>query len=102
MEEFNLFWDLFNPDETFYNRRTVTWIEWQKRTEKTRKAIIEWLQHNKPTQGRNPYFFVQDFREPRQQTLSFRDYYARYGTTEPRDGWIMQNPTGQQVIYVKN
>ena len=39
---------------------------------------------------------------PRPQTLSFADYYARYGTTEPRDGWKMTNPTGNQVIYVKN
>lgn len=35
------------------------------------------------------------------QTLSYRAYYARYGTTEPRDGWKMENPTGNQVIYVK-
>ena len=36
------------------------------------------------------------------QTLSYADYYARYGTTEPQDGWHMENPTGQKVIYVKN
>ena len=33
--------------------------------------------------------------------MSYADYYARYGTTEPRDGWQMANPTGQKVIYVK-
>ena len=27
--------------------------------------------------------------------------YARYHTTEPRDGWQMANPTGNKVIYVK-
>ena len=101
MEEFDLFWDLFNPDETFNNRRTATWTEWQKKSEKTRKAIIEWLQHYRPPKGRNPYFFVIDFRVSRQQTMSFADYYARYGTTEERDGWKMTNPTGNQVIYVK-
>lgn len=37
----------------------------------------------------------------RSQTLSFADYYRRYGTTEPMDGWQMANPTGQKVIYVK-
>ena len=41
------------------------------------------------------------FAKSRQETLSFNDYYARYGTTEERDGWRMENPTGQQVIYVK-
>ena len=33
--------------------------------------------------------------------LSFDEYYARFGTTEERDGWHMENPTGQKVIYVK-
>ena len=33
--------------------------------------------------------------------LSFAEYYAKYGTTEERDGWKMVNPTGQKVIYVK-
>ena len=45
---------------------------------------------------------MQDFREPRQQTLSFSDYYNRYGTTDETDGWHMANPTGNKVIYVKN
>lgn len=36
------------------------------------------------------------------QTLSYADYYARYRTTEPRDGWQMANPTGNKVIYVRN
>jgi len=38
---------------------------------------------------------------PRRETLSFNDYYAKFGTTEERDGWKMENPTGQKVIYVK-
>ena len=35
------------------------------------------------------------------QTLSYEAYYARYHTTESRDGWQMVNPTGKKVIYVK-
>ncbi len=101
MEDFDLFWELFSPDEQFNNRRSATWREWQKKSEKSRQAMIEWLQQQHPPKNRNPYFFVQDFREPRQQTLSYADYYARYGTTEERDGWKMENPTGQKVVYVK-
>jgi hypothetical protein len=41
-------------------------------------------------------------KAPRTQTLTFKEYYARYGTTLEQDGWRMTNPTGQQVIYVKN
>ena len=44
----------------------------------------------------------ENARLPRQQTLSYADYYARYHTTEPRDGWQMVNPTGDKVIYIKN
>ena len=40
-------------------------------------------------------------RSKPQQVLSYADYYARYGTTEERDGWHMENPTGNKVIYVK-
>ena len=102
MEDFQLFWDLFCPDERFNNRRAATYLEWQKRSEKARQAMIQWLRTQRPSEGRNPYFFVQDFREPRQQTLSFSDYYNRYGTTDETDGWHMANPTGNKVIYVKN
>ena len=36
------------------------------------------------------------------QTLSFNDYYARYGTTEETDGWERQFlPEQQKTIYVK-
>ena len=41
-------------------------------------------------------------RPTRQQTLSYADYYAKFGTTEERDGWHMANPTGNKVIYIKN
>ena len=52
----------------------------------------------------NPVRAVQE-NAPRAkppQTLSFNDYYTRYGTTEERDGWKMANPTGNCVIYVKS
>ena len=35
------------------------------------------------------------------RTLSFNEYYRRFGTTEEQDGWRMDNPTGNKVIYVK-
>lgn len=44
----------------------------------------------------------ENARQPPLQTLSYADYYARYHTTEPRDGWRMTNPTGNKVIYVKH
>ena len=101
MNEFEEFWDLYNPEPQFTNRRAATQIEWDKCSAAKRQAMMDWLQKNRPPQGRNPYFFVQDF-VVRKQVLSYADYYARYGTTEPRDGWKQTNPTGNKVIYVKN
>ena len=103
MEEllFDDYWDLFAPDAEFANRRAATRRLWEQIGTDRRRAIIEWLKAGKPKCTRNPYFFVTDFRAPRQQILSYADYYAKYGTTEERDGWKMANPTGQKVIYVK-
>ena len=98
---FENFWELFNPDAEFSNRRAATHLEWDKCSDKKKAAIIKALTEQRPKSSRNPYFYVQDFREPRQQTLSYAEYYARYGTTEPKDGWQMVNPTGDKVIYVK-
>ena len=55
----------------------------------------------------NPYFAIEDTalnlqQKPRMQQLSYAEYYRRYGTTAETDGWKMENPTGQKVIYVKN
>ena len=51
----------------------------------------------------NPYFAIMKNSQlmSQRQVLSYSDYYARFGTTEPRDGWHMENPTGNKVIYVK-
>ena len=101
--DFKTFWTLFNPDELFENRREAAEREWNKHPEK-HEVIINWLRKHGKYQGRNPYFFIQDFqvKQPRQRVLSYREYYAKYGTTLEQDGWKMANPTGQQVIYIKN
>ena len=37
------------------------------------------------------------------QTLSFADYYAKFGTTEEQDGWQRTFlPEQQKTIYVKH
>ena len=104
MEEiiFDEYWALFAADPDFANRRAATQRLWEQCAPERRRAIIDWLKAAKPKCTRNPYFFILDFRAPRQQTLSYADYYAKYGTTEERDGWKMANPTGNKVIYVKS
>ena len=98
---FENFWELFAPDPEFSNRRAATQLEWDKCSDAKKEAIIVALTDGKPKSSRNPYFYVQDFRVRPKQTLSFADYYVRFGTTEPTDGWHMENPTGNKVVYVK-
>ena len=44
----------------------------------------------------------ENLRKARKQVLSFDDYYARFGTTEPRDGWVRTFLKDQQkTIYIK-
>ena len=102
IEEFNRFWILFGVDETkFPKRRACTLKLWMDMPQERRDAIIEYLRQYGAQSDKNPYFFIQDFQATRQQTLTYAQYYARYHTTEERDGWQMVNPTGQKVIYVK-
>ena len=50
----------------------------------------------------NPYFAIlKASKVVSSPSLSLREYYSRYGTTEEKDGWKMTNPTGNQVVYVK-
>ena len=99
--DFNHFLTLFQPDREFTNRLGAAQRLWEQSTAAKQQAIIAWLETHGAYKGRNPYFFILDFK-PQQMQMSYKDYYAKYGTTEPRDGWQMANPTGQQVIYVKN
>ena len=101
MENFELFWELFDPDPEFNNRRHACSVLWEKKGEQQQRAIIEFLKSGKQRSSRNPYYFLEDFRIRRPQIMSYADYYAKFGTTEERDGWKMANPTGNRVIYVK-
>ena len=101
--DFETYWTLFQPEAQFENRKDATRMIWETCSLEKKHAIIAWLHKHGAYKGRNPYFFIQDFRvmQPKQQMLSYADYYAKYGTTEERDGWKMVNPTGQKVVYVK-
>ena len=99
--DFEQYWRLIGGDVNFSDRKTAAEKVWSLCAPEKQQAIIEWLQKHGRYPGRNPYFFILDFQTKRRQTLSYKDYFARYGTTEETDGWHMENPTGRQVVYVK-
>ena len=110
MDTFESIWQLLSPQGEYKRRQGACRRLWGAYDiEKQRRiyaAIVEKRKRGE-TISPNPYFAIEDAAiglagETRQpQTLSYNDYYARYGTTEPQDGWRMANPTGQKVIYVK-
>ena len=52
--------------------------------------------------GMRTVVVIKEREKKRQKrVLSYAEYYKRYGTTTPQDGWQMVNPTGQKVIYVR-
>jgi hypothetical protein len=101
MENFEVFWNLFDPDPEFNNRQRACRALWEQKGEQQRHAILEFLKSGKQRSSRNPYYFIADFRVRSPQVMSYADYYAKYGTTLEQDGWKMANPTGNQVIYVR-
>ena len=98
-------WQLLNPQGEFKRRRGACERLWQGYGP-ARQEEIYGIIAGKLLRGEfvneNPYFAIDDnAKPPRQQILSYADYYAKFGTTEERDGWHMANPTGNRVIYVK-
>ena len=107
-------WLLLRPSKAFDTRGRYEkcLADWSSMNEAQQKRVFKLLQDKKEHAGLNPnpYYALNDamqedeqqqVRKAKPQMLTFNDYYARYGTTEERDGWKMANPTGQQVIYVK-
>ena len=98
--DFETYWKKIGGDIHFANRKAATEREWARHPDKHR-SIILWLVEHGTYPQRNPFFFIQDFKLRPVKTMSFNDYYIKYGTTEDTDGWHKVNPTGQKVFYVK-
>ena len=108
MNSFDFLWQLLAPKVEYANRKRACYNLWMSFTDEQRLTIFNAIK-DKKTNGQfvdyNPYFAIQknSLQQPaRQQTLSYADYYARFGTTEEQGGWHMANPTGQKVIFVKS
>ena len=106
MKTFDDIWRLLNPQGEFKRRRGACERLWQSfgpAKQEEIYAVIEGKLLRGEFVNENPYFAIEDNarQSSRRQVLSYADYYAKYGTTEEKDGWKMANPTGNKVIYVK-
>ena len=116
MSLFNDLWQLLRAHGSSAKRETECAALWATYPPQTQQRIYDTIRtkleqnkfvHYDPLQNKFVHYdplraIEENARAPRQQTLSYADYYARYHTTEPRDGWQMVNPTGNKVIYIKN
>ena len=106
MRTFIEIWELLSPSAEYANRRRACYALWNSLPENRQDALYEAIS-DKLSKGKfvdyNPLFAMKNnSQQPcRQQTMSYAEYYAKYGTTEEQDGWKMANPTGRKVIYVK-
>ncbi len=101
--DFNIYWTLIGGNMHFADRREAAKRVWDAHPEK-HFAIITWLRAHGKYPDRNPYFFILDFQNKRTRTMTFEQYYAKFGTTEERDGWKMVKPKkagDPPVHYVK-
>lgn len=79
---------------------------WTTYTPEQQEAIVRTIDHKLRTGlfvHYNPAYAMRDNTPKTHQTkiLSYAEYYKTFGTTEEVKGWHMENPTGNQVIYVK-
>jgi len=110
MDSFDFIWQLLNPQAQYANRKRACYEMWQSFSEDKREHISRVIK-DKLAKGKfvdyNPYFAIKrnSQEQVQMQTLSFNEYYNRFGTTEERDGWKMVKPQkagDPPVYYVKS
>ena len=107
MYQFDNLWALLNPKNDYDQLKGRCRNLWNSFSSDKQQMIfcrIEEKKKRKEFVDYNPLFAIQKNENcARQQTLSFADYYARFGTTEETDGWHRQFlPNEQKTIYVKS
>ena len=106
MISFEQIWQLLYQHGASEKKREGTERYWRTLSAQQQQQVFSTIS-NKLREGKFvQYDPIRALREnlhrPLRQTLTYQEYYERYGTTEPQDGWHMENPTGQQVVYVKD
>ena len=99
-------WTLLEPKAEYANLINKCKELWDSLPADKRQKVylkIEKKKLEKKFVDYNPLLALRNnIERPKQrQVMSFAEYYAEYGTTSETDGWHMQNPTGNKVIYVK-
>ncbi|MBO4454018.1 MAG: hypothetical protein J5761_03060 [Paludibacteraceae bacterium] len=106
MNSFDYIWTLLEPKKEYEPVRNRCLLLWNTFTLEQQRRIYQTIRNRKKEHlfvDYNPLFAIERFsRAPQKQTLSFNDYYIRFGTTEEKDGWRrVFLPDKQTTIYIK-
>ena len=105
MKTFEEIISLLNPDERYNPVLKQCQQLWESFSSEKQDFVYRMILEKKERKefvDYNPLFALKrTYRAPRHLEMSYQQYYAKFGTTEERDGWKMVNPTGNKVIYVK-
>ena len=107
MTSFDYLWALLEPKKEYEPVRNQCLRLWETFTLEQQRSIYRTIRDRKKESlfvDYNPLFAIRRFSQPpKPQTLSFNDYYTKFGTTEERDGWRrVFLPEKQKTIYIKN
>ena len=108
MYTFEELWALLQPKRDYDQLRGKCRNLWESFSEEKRKLIylrIEQKKNRKEFLDYNPLFAIEkNSTLPRREEMSFKAYYAQFGTTEEQGGWKMVKPKKDgdpPVHYVK-
>ncbi|MBO4454220.1 MAG: hypothetical protein J5761_04105 [Paludibacteraceae bacterium] len=106
MTSFDYVWALLEPKKEYLPVRNRCLQLWETFTLDKQRAIYRTIRDRKKEHlfvDYNPLFAIERFSKgPQRQTLSFNDYYNRFGTTEEQNGWRrVFLPQQQTTIFVK-
>lgn len=98
VKEFNELWSAMQVDEVaFPNRKAATMRQWLARTLAARKAMRHHVDNTgPPPKKKNPFFWVQDFPEPRPTNYNGNPAIDRLMKTTPL---VSASHHGQFGIY---
>ena len=107
MTSFDYLWELLEPKKEYEPVRNRCLSLWNTFDLDKQRRIYRTIRDRKKEKlfvDYNPLFAIERFsKEPQRQTLSFDDYYKRFGTTEEQNGWQrVFLPEKHKTIYVKN
>ena len=107
MIPFETLWELLEPKKEYEPVRKRCLLLWSTFSPEKQQAIYSTIRNRKKEHlfvDYNPLFAIERFsKTPQKQTLSFNDYYAKFGTTEEQNGWRrVFLPNEQRTIYIKN